>query len=437
MVEITSVEKNSPAHRAGIKPGDYLISVDGHDVKDVLDYRYYLTPRRVTLKIHRGPELFDVEVVKDEYADVGLEFASFLMDEGRTCRNGCIFCFIDQMPPGMRDTLYVKDDDSRMSFLTGSYVTLTNMSDADVDRIIEMKMSPVNVSVHTTDPELRCKMMKNRFAGESLRYLKKLAGAGIELHCQIVLCRGVNDGAALERSLADLAALAPTVRSVSVVPAGLTKYRGGLYPLTPFTPGECAKIIAQIDAAREKCVAACGVPVFCASDEIYIKAGMALPGADYYDGYPQLENGVGMIRSMADEFNEAIRYADEDYDLTVRKRCSIATGRAAYGFISSLAARLCELAPGLEINVYQIENEFFGPEITVAGLITGGDLVSQLRGRDLGDVLYIPSVMLRYENDLFLDDVSLAEVERELGVRVVYTDPNGYDFVSAILEGEK
>ena len=437
MVEIISVEEGSPAAVAGILPGDWLISVDGHDVADVLDYRYYLTPCRVTLKIHRGPELFDVKVEKEEYADIGLGFSGFLMDEGRTCRNGCIFCFIDQMPPGMRDTLYVKDDDSRMSFLTGSYVTLTNMSDADVDRIIKMKMSPINVSVHATDPELRCRMMNNRFAGESLRHLRRLAAAGIELHCQIVLCRGVNDGAALDRSLSDLAALAPTVRSVSIVPAGLTRYRKGLYPLTPFTPDECAGIIAQVDAAREKCVAACGVPVFCCADELYIKAGLELPPAGYYDGYPQLENGVGMIRSMADEFNAAIEFADEDYDLSVCKKCSIATGQAAYSFIRSLAERLCELAPGLEINVYGIKNDFFGPEITVAGLITGGDLVAQLKGRDLGDTLYIPSVMLRYENDLFLDDVSLADVERELGVRVVYTDPDGYDFVSAILEGEK
>ena len=436
MVEVTAVEKGSPAEKAGVLAGDYIISIDGHDINDVLDYRYYLTPRAVTIKIHRGPELFDVMVRKEEYADIGLEFSGYLMDQSRTCRNGCIFCFIDQMPPGMRDTLYFKDDDSRMSFLTGSYITLTNLSDRDVDRIIEMKMSPVNVSVHTTDPELRCMMMKNRFAGDSLRHLRRMAEAGTELHCQIVLCRGVNDGAALERTLDDLSALAPSVKSVSVVPAGLTKYREGLYPLTPFTPDECRAVIAQVDRARERCFAAHGSYIFCCSDEFYIKAGVPMPEAEYYEDYPQLENGVGMIRSMGDEFRRAVEFADEDFDLSVKRRASIATGHAAYEFINSLACELMRISPALELHVYRIDNEFFGPEITVAGLITGGDLIKQLKGKDLGDTLYIPSVMLRYENDLFLDDVSLADVERELKVKIVYVNNDGYEFVNAILGGD-
>ena len=433
MVEITAVGRDSPASRAGVLPGDYLISVDGHDVNDVLDYRFYLTPRAVTLKIHRGPELFDVKVYKEEYADIGLEFSSYMMDESRTCRNKCIFCFIDQMPPGMRDTLYFKDDDSRMSFLTGSYITLTNLSDGDVDRIIAMKMSPVNVSVHTTDPELRCRMMNNRFAGESLKYLRRMAEAGIELHCQIVLCRGINDGGELERSLRDLTDLAPAVRSVSVVPAGLTRYRDGLYPLTPFTPEECKKVIDQVDAARERCLREHGSAVFCCSDEFFLKAGIPIPDADYYEDYPQLENGVGMIRSMGDEFRRAVEFADEDYDLSAVRKCSVATGYAAYGFIRSLADELMRLSPSLDIRVYRIENKFFGPEITVAGLVTGGDLIEQLRGKELGDTLYIPSVMLRYENDLFLDGVSTDDVERELGVRLVWLNNDGYEFVDAVL----
>ncbi len=436
MVEVTSVENGSPASRAGILPGDYIISIDGHEINDVLDYRYYLTPRAVTFKIHRGPELFDVTVRKEEYADVGLGFASYLMDESRTCRNKCVFCFIDQNPPGMRETIYFKDDDSRMSFLTGSYVTLTNLSDADVDRIIAMKMSPVNISVHTTDPELRCRMMNNRFAGESLRHMYRLAEAGTELHCQIVLCRGINDKSALERTMEDLAALAPAVKSVSIVPAGLTKYRKGLYPLTPFTPEECRAVIEQVDRARERCFAENGSSVFCCSDEFFLKAGVPIPGAEYYEDYPQLENGVGMIRSMGDEFRRAVETADEDFDLSKKRSCSIATGHAAYGFICSLVCELKRISPALDIRVYRIDNDFFGPEITVAGLITGGDLIRQLKGKELGDTLYIPGVMLRYENDLFLDDVSLADAERELGVRIVYVNNDGYEFVEAILGGD-
>ena len=436
MVEVTAVEKGSPAARAGVLAGDCIISIDGHDVNDVLDYRYYLTPRAVKLKIHRGPELFDVTVRKEEYADIGLEFENYLMDKSRTCRNNCVFCFIDQNPPGMRETVYFKDDDSRMSFLTGSYITLTNLSDADVDRIIEMKMSPVNISVHTTDPELRCRMMNNRFAGDSLRHMYRMAEAGVELHCQIVLCRGINDGAALDRTMSDLSALAPAVKSVSVVPAGLTKHRAGLYPLTPFTPEECGAVIAQVDAAREKCEKEHGSAVFCCSDEFYLKAGIPIPDAVYYEDYPQLENGVGMIRSMGDEFRRAIGTAGEDFDLSGKRRCSVATGEAAYDFICSLAEELRRISPPLEIAVHKIRNDFFGDSITVAGLVTGGDLINQLKGKNLGDTLYIPSVMLRYENDLFLDGVSLTDAERELGVKIVYVNNGGYEFVEAILGGD-
>ncbi len=434
MVEIKAVENNSPAHRAGVRAGDFLLAIDGHDINDVLDYRFYLTPSNITLKLHRGPDIIDVKVKKDEYADIGLDFENFLMDQSRTCKNKCIFCFIDQMPKGMRDTLYFKDDDSRMSFLTGSYITLTNLSDEDVSRIIEMKISPVNVSVHTTDPGLRCMMMNNRFAGESLKHLRRMAEAGIELHCQIVLCRSVNDGEHLDRTMRELAELMPAVRSVSVVPAGLTRFRDGLYPLEPFTSDECAAIIAQVDAFREECIAKHGIGIFCCSDEMYIKAGLPLPDAEYYDDYPQIENGVGMIRSMSDEFKIAARDADLDFDLSRKRSLSIATGRAAYDFISSCAAELMRISPSLDLKVYCIENSFFGENITVAGLITGKDLISQLKGRDLGENLLIPSVMLRYENDLFLDDVSVDDVERELGVTLKYVNNDGFDLVEAVFE---
>lgn len=434
MVKIKAVEHNSPAHRAGVAAGDFLLAIDGHDICDVLDYRFYLTPSKITLKLHRGPDIIELKVKKDEYADIGLDFDNFLMDESRTCRNKCIFCFIDQMPKGMRDTLYFKDDDSRMSFLTGSYITLTNLSDKDVARIIEMKISPINVSVHTTDPELRCKMMNNRFAGESLKHLRAMADAGIELHCQIVLCKSVNDKEHLDRTMRELSELMPAVRSVSVVPSGLTKYREGLYPLEPFSAQECAEVIEQVDAFREKCIEKYGIGIFCCSDEMYIKAGLEIPDAEYYDDYPQIENGVGMIRSMSDEFKIAARDADLDFDLDLPRSLSIATGKAAYGFIKSAAEELMKISPSLDIKVYPIENHFFGENITVAGLITGADLIAQLKGKPLGDKLLIPSVMLRFENDLFLDDVSVEDVERELNVELKYVNNDGFDFVEAVFE---
>ena len=434
MVKITAVEDKSPAHRAGVKAGDFLLAIDGHDICDVLDYRFYLTPSKITLKLHRGPDIIEVKVKKQEYADIGLDFDNFLMDESRTCRNKCIFCFIDQMPKGMRDTLYFKDDDSRMSFLTGSYITLTNLSDEDVRRIIEMKISPINVSVHTTDPELRCKMMNNRFAGESLRHLRAMAEAGIELHCQIVLCKSVNDKEHLDRTMRELSELMPAVRSVSIVPSGLTKYREGLYPLEPFDAEECAGVIAQVDAFREKCIEKYGIGIFCCSDEMYIKAGLEIPDAEYYDDYPQIENGVGMIRSMSDELKIAVRDADLDFDLDQPRSLSIATGKAAYGFIKRSADALMKISPSLDLKVYQIENNFFGENITVAGLVTGGDLIAQLRGKPLGDKLLIPSVMLRFENDLFLDGVSTEDVERELNVKLKYVNNDGFDLVEAVFE---
>ena len=437
MVEVTGVENGAPAQKAGFTVGDILLEIDGHPINDVLDYRFYLTPERITCKVHRGPELIDLVVEKNEYEDIGLEFDSYLMDKGQTCTNKCIFCFIDQMPPNMRDSLYVKDDDSRMSFLTGSYITLTNLKDEDIDRIIEMRISPINISVHTTNPALRCEMMKNRFAGDSLSYINRLTNAGIELHLQIVLCRGINDGAELERTLEDLIALTPAVQSVSVVPAGLTKYRKNLYPLTSFTKEEYAYTISVVDKYRKKCVEKCGFSVFCCSDEFYIGADLPIPDEKYYDGYPQLENGVGMLRSLIDEFDDAITYVGEDFDLNIERNVSIATGRAAYPFIKGLADRVTEIAPKLKINVYEIINDFFGHQITVAGLITGTDLINQLRGKDLGDVLYIPSVMLRWENDLFLDDISLEDVENALGVKIVYNDSDGYIFLKSLLTKEK
>ena len=433
MVTITGVEKASPAAKHGILPGDILISINGHDINDVLDYRFRLTEKKITLLIHRGPDLKEITIKKDEYSDIGLEFETYLMDKKHSCRNKCVFCFIDQLPKGMRDTLYFKDDDSRLSFLMGNYITLTNLSEEDVDRIIEMKTSPINVSVHTTNPELRVKMMKNKNAGKVLSYLRRFADAGISLNCQIVLCKGINDGQELERSMTDLAALYPSLVGVSIVPAGITNYREGLCHLEPFTAEEAGEVIDTIDKFGEKCLKKFGTRLFFSSDELYIEAGRELPGEDYYEGYPQIENGVGMIRSMDGEFTDELDFLDE-YDLEKPRKVSVATGAAAYDFIKSLADRLCEQVPTLECHVYKIINDFFGHNITVAGLLTGKDLANQLNGKDLGDRLLIPRVTLRSEGDVFLDDTTPEWLAEQLGgVEVVPVESTGNDFVSKVL----
>lgn len=433
-VEIFAVISGSRADRAGIHPGDCLISINGYDIGDVLDYRFRITERRVVLKIHRGLELFDVTIKKPEYDDIGLEFATFLMDEKRSCRNGCIFCFIDQNPPGMRETIYFKDDDRRLSFLHGNYITTTNLTEEDISRITEMHCSPINISVHTTNPELRCKMMKNRFAGGVLDIMRRFADAGIEMNAQIVLCPEHNDGAELDRTLSDLAALYPSVASISVVPVGLTKYREKLYPLRMFTPDECAAVIAQVDAFGVAFKREHDVRLAYCSDEFYIDAGLPLPDEDYYDGYPQLDNGVGLITSAQNEFDFELDFLDE-YSRDGVGEMSVATGAAAYEFISGLAASLEERVDGLKIHVYKIENDFFGRTVTVAGLVTGGDILAQLREKPLGERLIIPSVMLRSEGDLFLDGMSHEELGEALGVPICVTETGGVDFIRAVLEG--
>lgn len=432
MVKISSVEPSSPAARAGLRAGDILISINGQDINDVLDYRFYLTEKRVTLKIHRGPELFDVSIKKGEYDDIGLGFDTYLMDKKHSCRNKCIFCFIDQLPRGMRDTLYFKDDDSRLSFLLGNYITLTNLSDADVDRIIEMKTSPINISVHTTNPELRIQMMKNKRAGEVLSYLRRFADAGISLNCQIVLCKGVNDGAELWRTMRDLVSYLPSLNGVAIVPAGLTDHRDGLYKLEPYTPDEAAAIIDMVDEFAAECLEKYGSRLFFCADELYLKAGRELPDDEYYEGYSQLEDGVGMIRSMQTEFDDEFEYIS-DYDLAKPRSLSIATGYAAYDFILSLVERLRAVSPSLDCKVYKIRNDFFGHNITVAGLVTGQDITAQLEGKPLGERLLIPSVMLRHERDRFLDDVTTNELSERLGVKLVTVESNGAEFIEKIL----
>ena len=432
MVTVTDVEKGSPAAKCGIMPGDILISVNGHDIRDVLDYRFRLAESRVTLKIHRGAELFDVTIKKDEYGDIGLGFETYLMDEKRSCRNKCVFCFIDQLPCGMRDSLYFKDDDSRLSFLMGNYITLTNLKEEDVERICEMKTSPINISVHTTNPELRVKMMRNKNAGEVLSYMRRFADAGISLNCQIVLCKGLNDGEELVRSMHDLCELTPNLIGVSIVPAGLTDHRDGLYPLEKLTADDLAKTVDTVDAFGEECLKKYGSRLFFCSDEMYLGCGRELPPEAYYEGYPQIENGVGMIRSMEGEFRDELEFLGE-YDLTKPRKISTATGYLAYDFIKEISDRLMSLVPTLEMNVYRIKNDFFGENITVAGLVTGKDLYEQLKDKELGERLLIPSVMLRAEGDMFLDSMTVSELSEKLGVEIIPVDTNGMCFVSEVL----
>lgn len=436
MVEIKEVAVGSLAEEAGLMSGDYIVSINGHPITDVLDYRFYLTVRKVKIKIHRGPDIFDVVIEKPEYDDIGLGFKTFLMDEKKSCRNKCIFCFIDQLPEGMRDTLYFKDDDSRLSFLTGSYVTLTNMSDDDIDRIIRMKMTPINISVHSTDPELRKMMLCNKNAGKVMEIMKRFADGGIEMNCQIVLCKGVNDGDHLDRTMEDLASLYPAVQSVSVVPAGLTKFRDNLYPLRPFSPEECEQIIGQVGKFAETCLKKHDSRIFFCADELYIKAGIKLPPEEDYEGYPQLENGVGLMRSMREEFEDAL-YDIRKFDLYSKRDVSIATGVAACEYIQTLVKRLGSVVNNFTCNVYAIKNDYFGENITVAGLITGTDLYYQLRGKDLGTTLFLPQVMLRSDGDLFLDGMSPEELEKRLDVKIRFVKNDGADFVSKLLTIEK
>lgn len=432
MVEIFDVTPGSEADLAGILRGDFLISINGHPIKDVLDYSFYITDRTVNIELHRVGELFYVTIKKHEYSDVGLEFKTFLMDEKRSCHNKCVFCFIDQLPAGMREPLYFKDDDVRLSFLQGNYVTLTNLNEEDIDRIVLMKTSPINISVHTTNPALRERMLSNRFAGNVFDIMRRFADANITMNCQIVLCRELNDGAELIRTMSDLAQLWPHVSSVSVVPVGLTGHREGLYPLEPFTSAECAAVIRRVDAFAKKCREKYHSLIFFCADEFYLKAGLPIHSERWYEGYPQLENGVGLIASMRGEFDAELRRIDK-YDLSCHHLVSIATGAAAYDFICGLVSRLTERCLNLQCNVYKIENRFFGPEITVAGLICGRDIKEQLAGKRLGEKLLLPSVMLRAEGDVFLDDMWPSELEWAMNVKIIFVKNNGEDFIRKIL----
>ena len=412
-----------------MKAGERLVSINGHRVRDVLDYMFYAAETRIALVIENAGTERELRIEKDEYDDIGLEFESFLMDKKQSCRNKCVFCFIDQLPPGMRETLYFKDDDARLSFLQGNYVTLTNMTQEAVDRIIEMRLG-INVSVHTTNPELRCKMMQNRFAGEKLDFLWQMARAGIQLNCQIVLCPGLNDGAELERTLTDLGSMLPHLTSVAIVPLGVTKYRQGLYPLTTFTPETAADALDIIGRYQAQFMEKHGTRAVFPSDEFFLLAGREIPDAAYYEEYPQYENGVGMLRSLADEFHDAIPCADP---LESPRKVTIATGRSPYEFLHDLTRKAENAFDGLTVQVIPIRNDFFGETITVTGLITGQDLIAQLKDIDIGDELLLSNAMIRRDSDVFLDDYTIPQVEAALHTHIRIVANDGWELLDAIL----
>ena len=434
MVKITDLVLGSRAYNVGVRAGDVLISINGNEINDVLDYRFYLTESRVELRLSREGEEYTVFIKKGEYDDIGLDFETPLMDEKHSCKNKCIFCFIDQNPEGLRESLYFKDDDSRLSFIHGNYVTLTNMTQQDVDRIIKMRMSPINISVHTTNPELRVKMMKNKRSGEVLKYLDDFAKAGLSMCGQIVLCRGVNDGEELMRSMRDLADLYPAMSSVAIVPAGLTKFRDKLYPLTDFTKNEAGEIIDMINSFGDEHKEKHGTRLFYAADEFYLKAEREIPDADYYEEYPQIENGVGMIRSFSDEFGFALLNAEDISEVLRKKRSvSLVTGVASYPMIKEQVDRLTALCPNLNVNIYEIVNNFFGRSITVSGLLTGRDICEQLEGKPLGEELLIPQNCLRHGENVLLCGMTVGEMSEKLGVPVRASGNDGYELAEAIL----
>ena len=442
---IYKVQPDSIAAEMEIEAGDILVSINGKEIEDVFDYHFYVNDTFLDVIIRKADgEEWELEIEKEFDEDLGIEFENGLMDDYKSCTNKCMFCFIDQMPPGMRETLYFKDDDSRLSFLQGNYITLTNMKDKDLERIIQYKLAPINISVHTTNPKLRCKMLHNRFAGEALKKIDRLYEAGIQMNGQIVLCKGENDGEELERTLSDLSKYLPYMESLSVVPVGLTKYRDGLYPLEPFTKEDAIEVIKTIEKWQNICMEEHGYHFVQASDEWYLLAGLPLPEEERYDGYIQLENGVGMLRLLMTEFHNAL----EEYDnVTTRSeameflneeceghyKVTIATGRLAAPFLKELAGDFMTQFPGYEVEVVDIRNDFFGENITVSGLITGQDLIAQLQGRDLGDAVAIPCNMLRMGERVFLDDITVEEVENALQVPLVIVKSSGQALVDAML----
>ena len=431
---IKSVDPGSIADELGLEPGDRLLSIDGHELEDIFDYEYYIENESIMVVIaKKNGEEWELDIEND-YQDLGLTFENGLMSDYKSCHNKCVFCFIDQMPKGMRETLYFKDDDSRLSFLQGNYVTLTNMKDKDIERIIKFKLAPINISVQTTNPELRCKMLHNRFAGEALKKIDRLYEAGTPMNGQVVMCKNLNDGDELDRTIRDLTRYIPCMESVSVVPVGLSKYRDGLYPLEPITAEDAAKTIDIIEKWQKKVYAEHGIHFIHASDEFYILAGRELPEEERYDGYIQLENGVGMIRLLTTEVHEALDELEGDEE---KEELSIATGKLAAVYLAGFLEEIKKKFPNRKVHLYPIRNDFFGEMITVAGLITGQDLIAQLKDKPLGSRLLLPECMFRSGEEVFLDDITRQEVENALQVPVNIVTSSGQDFVNAVLHASE
>lgn len=432
-VKISGVTAGSIAERKRIKAGDVLVSINGKEINDVLDYRFYLNDTKLRMLLHGASGSKLILIRKDEFEDIGLEFETYLMDKQHSCKNKCIFCFIDQLPKGLRDSLYFKDDDSRLSFLFGNYITLTNLSDAEVQRIIDMHISPVNVSVHTMNPDLRVKMMKNPHAGESLKYLDRFAKAGVAMNTQLVLCPGINDGEALEHSLKELFKLYPSVKSIAAVPVGLSDHREGLAKIEPYNPKTAGEVIDIIDRCNAEFKREHGETIAYAADEFYIKAEREIPPTEYYNGFPQLENGVGMWALLREEFMQAL---DEYPKKKVKRTASLVTGAAAYPLIKELAEAAMRHISGLSLKVIRAENRLFGSMITVSGLLCGEDIAYAAENAgELGEELIIPPNCLRNEGDMFLDDMTPEQLSKRLGVRITQNGGSGEELLLAMTGG--
>lgn len=429
--QIKDIDSGSPAQRAGIQVGERLVSINGHAIQDVLDYKFYGYDPELTLVLEAADGgQRTLSLSKEEGEDMGLSFETYLMDRARSCANRCLFCFVDQLPPGMRETLYFKDDDARLSFLMGNYITLTNLSEREAQRIVDLHISPINVSVHATDPELRSYLLGNRNGGRGIELMRRFASAGIEMNCQIVACPGINDGPALQKSMEDLEAMYPGVRSVSIVPVGLTRYREGLPKLTPYNRETAAATVDMVEAFAQGCLARHGTRIFFCSDELYLKAGRELPPDEFYESYIQLENGVGLLRLLETEFRAALNLIPT----AAPTPFSLATGVAAAPLFTNLLHMAQERYGIIKGTIFPIQNDFFGHSIDVAGLITGQDLIAQLRGKDLGQRLLIPQNMLRHGEGVFLDDVTVDQVEAALGVPVTVVAQDGFELADAMLQ---
>ena len=432
IIPVKSILPGSIAEEAGIEAGDSILSINGEKIKDIFDYRFLIADENLMLEIlKQDGEIWEIEIEKEEYEDLGIEFESLMIDDAKSCKNKCVFCFIDQLPKGMRDTLYFKDDDSRLSFFMGNYVTLTNMSFDDIDRIIKYRMSPINVSVHTTNPDLRVFMLKNKNAGDVLLKIQKLIDGGIEINCQIVLCLGINDGEELDRSISELGSLYPGVNSISVVPVGITKHRDGLSDLKPYNMESSIKVIEQIEDWQMSFLKKFGSRITYIADEFYIMAGREIPDYETYEDFPQIENGVGLIATLKQEFLEGLE--ELDVELTEQRTVSIATGVSPYKYIREMAGILKDKYKCLNIDIYKIENSFFGKNVTVTGLLTGQDIIEQLKDKKLGDELLISKSMLRSGEQVFLDDYTVSDLEERLNVKINIVENSGKDFIAKVI----